>query len=238
MKFKVLTKKSILSNQDLIDNLNSAMDDPESKMLSSKYYEPNEMKALFKNTNKHFSFFHLNISPLPFHFQELSTLITKYNLNFDFLGLSESRLKLNKNSLTSIQSKYQDIILITLPLNVNIYKSRQLELTFMEVVQNKERIIKGCLYRHLSMELSEFNSHYLTDLLDSLSAKTKTIVLLRDFNADLLKYSKDCNVPHFLETMYLNLLLPHIAIPTRHLLTTLSDHYAQFLVMKFQTNGP
>ena len=114
MKFKVLTKKSILSNQDLIDNLNNAMDDPESKMLSSKYYEPNEMKALFKNTNKHFSFFHLNISPLPFHFQELSTLITEYNLNFDFLGLSESRLKLNKNP------KYQDIILITLPLNVTM----------------------------------------------------------------------------------------------------------------------
>ena len=44
IKFKVLTKK------------NNAMDDPESEMLSSKYYEPNEMATLFKNTNKHISF--------------------------------------------------------------------------------------------------------------------------------------------------------------------------------------
>ena len=79
------------------------MDDPKSEMLSSKYYEPNEMTALFKNTNKHFSFFYLNISSLPFHFEELSTLISEHNLNFDFLGISESRLKLNQNPLTSAQ---------------------------------------------------------------------------------------------------------------------------------------
>ena len=48
------------------------MDDPESEVFSSKYYEPNEMTALFKNANNHFSFFHLNISSLPSHFEELS----------------------------------------------------------------------------------------------------------------------------------------------------------------------
>ena len=79
------------------------MDYPESEMLSSKYYEPNEMTALLKNTSKHFSFFHLNISSLPFHFEDLSTLISEHNLNFDFLGISESRLKLNQNPLTSVQ---------------------------------------------------------------------------------------------------------------------------------------
>ena len=79
------------------------MNDPESEMLSSWYYEPNEMTTLFKNTNKHFSFFHLSISSLPFHFEKLSALTTEYNLNFDFLEISESRLKLNKNPLTSIQ---------------------------------------------------------------------------------------------------------------------------------------
>ena len=90
-----MTKKNILTNHDLINKLNNAMDDPELEMLSSKYYEPNEMMALFKNTNKHFPFFHLNISLLPFHFEELSTLISEHNFNFDFLGISESHLKLN-----------------------------------------------------------------------------------------------------------------------------------------------
>ena len=88
---------------------------------------------------------------------------------------------------------------------------KQLESTFIEVVQNKERIIIGCLYRHPSMELSEFNNHYLSNLLDKLSGENKTVVLLGDFNADLLKYDKDCNVSDFLNTMYSNLPLSHIA---------------------------
>ena len=53
IKFQVSTKKNVFTNHDLIDKLNNAMDDPESEMLSSKYYEPNEVTALFKNTNKH-----------------------------------------------------------------------------------------------------------------------------------------------------------------------------------------
>ena len=65
------------------------------------------------------------------------------------------------------------------------------------------------------MELSEFNNHYLSNLLDNLSDENKTVVLTGDFNADLLKYDKDCNVSDFLDTMYSNLLLPHIASPTR-----------------------
>ena len=60
------------------------------------------MTALLKK-KKNFSFFHLNVSSLPFHFEGLSILITEHNLNFDFLGMSESRLELNQNPLTSVQ---------------------------------------------------------------------------------------------------------------------------------------
>ena len=188
-----------MTNHDLIDKLNNALDDPESDMVSSKYYEQNEMMALFKNTNKHFSFFYLNISSLPFHFEELSTLISEHNLNFDFLGISESRLKLNQKPLTSVPLPGYNIeytptecnnggtllyvkkgINYKLRKDLQIYKPRQLKSTFIEVVQNKERIIIGCLYRHPSMELSEFNNHYLSTLLDNLSEENKTIVLLRD----------------------------------------------------------
>ena len=59
------------------------MDDPESNRVCSKYYEPCEVTRLPKNSNKLLSFPHLNISLLPFHIEELSTLITEHNLNFD-----------------------------------------------------------------------------------------------------------------------------------------------------------
>ena len=74
-----------------------------------------------------------------------------------------------------------------------------------------------------------------------------------------MKYDKDCNVSDFLDTIYSNLLLPHIASPTGvtinsetvignmfsnnydssftsgNSVTTLSYHHAQFLLMEFQT---
>ena len=46
------------------------------------------------------------------------------------------------------------------------------------------------------------------------------MVLLGDFNADLLKYGKDCNVPDFLDTMYSNLPLPHITSSRRVTINT------------------
>ena len=94
--------------------------------------------------------------------------------------MSESRLKLNQNPLTSVQLLGYNIeytptecnnegallyvkkrINYKLRKDLQIYKPIQLESTFIDIVQNKERIIIGCLYRHPSMELSEFNNHYL-----------------------------------------------------------------------------
>ena len=86
-------------------------------------------------------------------------------------------------------------------------------------------------------------------------SENKTVVLLGDFNADLLKYDQNSNISDFLDLMYSPLLLPHIFIPTRttsssatlidniftnnynssfvsgNLVNTLSDHHAQFLIM-------
>ena len=105
------------------------------------------------------------------------------------------------------------------------------------------------------MELSEFNNDYFTNVLDTLSSENKTVALLGDFNADLLKYDQNSNISDFLDLMYSSLLLPHIFSPTcttsssatlidnvftnnynssfvsGNLANTLSDHNAQFLIM-------
>ena len=44
------------------------------------------------------------------------------------------------------------------------------------------------------MELGEFNSDYLPNLLEKLSLENKTLVLPWDFNANLLKYDKDTDI--------------------------------------------
>ena len=105
------------------------------------------------------------------------------------------------------------------------------------------------------MELSELNNDYLESLLEKPSLENRTLVLLGDFNADLLKYHTDSDTSNFLDSMYSSLLLPHITSPTLTTATsatlignifsnnchypytssnldiTLSDHHAQFLIL-------
>ena len=78
------------------------------------------------------------------------------------------------------------------------------------------------------MELSEFNNHFLTILLEKIFKEKKLVVLLGDFNADLLKYDHDDEVADFLDGIYSKLLLPNVSSPTRitlkFLQTTMITH--------------
>ena len=106
------------------------------------------------------------------------------------------------------------------------------------------------------MDLSDFNRNYFSPLLEKLKYENKSVVLLGDFKADLLKYDSDSDMSDFLDVMFSNALLPHITSPTwvtsssqtligniftndydlsylaRNILTTLSDHQAQFVLLK------
>ena len=117
-------------------------------------------------------------------------------------------------------------------------------------------MIVACIYRHPSMNPTEFIDIYLSELLQKLSREDKTIMLMGDFNIDLLKYDTNKDSTMFLDIMYTNFLLPYITIPTRvtthsktlidnifssniedglisgNIITTISDHYAQFLLQK------
>ena len=84
------------------------------------------------------------------------------------------------------------------------------------------------------MEVNEFNSLFLNTLSENLlSEKNKEIVLLGDFNIDLLKYEKDHNTADFLDQMYSASLAPHITSPTR-----ITSHSRTLIVIdKYLFNG-
>ena len=89
-----------------------------------------------------------------------------------------------------------------------------------------------------------------------MSKEDKTIVLLGDFNIDLLKYDTNKDSTAFLDLMYTNFLLPYVTTPTRvtshsetlidnifsnkieddlisgNIIMTISDHYGQLLLQK------
>ena len=68
--------------------------------------------------------------------------------------------------------------------DLQIYKSKELKSTFIEVLEpgmQKNNMIIGCIYPHPSMELSEFNNHFLSVLLEKISKEKKNGSTTRRF---------------------------------------------------------
>ena len=66
------------------------------------------------------------------------------------------------------------------------------------------------------MDLSKFNNDYLNSLSETLlREKNKHIILMGDFDVDLLKYTTDTSTAQFSNQMYSSSLLPQITSPTR-----------------------
>ena len=60
------------------------------------------------------------------------------------------------------------------------------------MARNKN-VIVGCIYRHPNMLLNKFNEFFLSELSTKLLTK-KDILLLDDFNIDLLKKDENSNL--------------------------------------------
>jgi len=57
---------------------------------------------------------------------------------------------------------------------------------FVEIVNEKGRnIVIGCIYRHPTFDLDSFNIMY-SDLSEKINSENKEIVLMGDFNINLL----------------------------------------------------
>ena len=97
-----------------------------------------------------------------------------------------------------------------------IYKKRELESVSIETIQKDfKNIVVGCIYRHPCMQQSEFNDEYLKPLSEKLISRNKEVILLSDFNIDLLECESNKNVSDFLDIIYSTNLLPNITSPTR-----------------------
>ena len=109
--------------------------------------------------------------------------------------------------------------------NLCIYKATELESSFVEISNPKRsNIITGCIYRHPSIDLDEFN--YLNILFDKISKENKSVFLHGDFNVDILKYDKHAPTNEFLDSLSSHMFLLHIVQPSRVSTTskTLTDN--------------
>ena len=288
IKTEVTTDRSHVhlstKQQEIINTLNNQDLDNFENISSCKYYTPDEFNNL-KFVNNDMLMLHLNITSLPFHYEDLHNFLVHMPTKPSIFGISESKLKKNNPSLINVSlpgynSEQTDtesssggtLLYISKNLNyinrpdLNLYKSKELESTFVEIIQPKKNrnLIVGIIYRHPCMDIDEFNAHYLPKLLSKISkeSKNKDFVLMGDFNIDLLNYNTNNSIAEFLDKMYSSSLLPLITHPTRisktsqtlidnifttaisdesktgNITTVISDHFCQFISLPLAETIP
>ena len=77
-----------------------------------------------------------------------------------------------------------------------------IESTFIEILnkKTKESVI-GCIYKHPKHEVKDFTNNHKIPLLDKLSNENKDIMIIGDFNVNLINCNDDKNSSNFLDTM-------------------------------------
>ena len=100
--------------------------------------------------------------------------------------------------------------------DLNISQAKELESTFIEIEnKNSKNTIVGCIYKHPNMSITEFISDFFEPLLTKMSFEKKEVMLLGDYNINLLNCDSDKNTSEFLELLLSFSFLPRIMKPTR-----------------------
>ena len=156
-------------------------DDPENT-FSSRYYAIEELQNIkITNKSKSLSLFHINTCSLSKNFDDIQHLLSCANKIFDVIAITETRitehfsitnnLDINNYSIefTPTESSAGGTLLYIandfsyIPRqDLNIYKKNDLESTIIEIMNpKKSNIIVGTIYKHPSMDFTDFNSNYL-----------------------------------------------------------------------------
>ena len=229
---------------DIVTGIETSDDDECEIQFQSNncsYLNCNEFNSIFSSKPTNFSAFHLNIASMPKHFDELRALLAQLDCKFSLIGITETRnsIALNrvpeqdhdfkiygyKKFATPTESSVGGVSMYvsdTCPckprddLRHFFYQANNLEAVFVEINQPKRtNIVVGTIYKHPCMSVNTFNSDFLKPLLHKISSEKKQILLLGDFNINLLKSNEDPEVMSFLDIMGSSLILPQILLPTR-----------------------
>ena len=92
-----------------------------------------------------------------------------------------------------------------------------IESTFIKILNNKKQknLIIECVYKHPKHEVTDFTNIHMMPLLNKLSNENKDIMIMDDFNVNLINCNDDKNTSNFLDAMLSHSFLPFITTSTR-----------------------
>ena len=155
-----------VTNHIEYDNVNIDLPDDKDPIINCVDLDINEFN--YTQNQNHISFFHQNIATLEGHKDEFENVLAQLNYSFNVIGLSETKIKRNvtpkynvslpgyKHYLTPTEMECGGTIIYVSDdftsksrkdLDDILYKQRELESTFIEIILPKEK--KYCLWLHL-----------------------------------------------------------------------------------------
>ena len=212
-------------------------DENDSPPITCNYFDPIDFTKAKFNSSKTFSILHINIHSFELHKDELVILLSMLDFHFDILAISESKLQKNispkidlsiegyQNPVSTPTEASKGGVLLYVsnkhsfkPRNdLLIYEPKLCESAFIEIInEKKSNEIIGVIYRHPTMDPSNFNKNFLTPLMRKISKESrKNIWIAGDFNFDLIKIDGHNDTSNFLDIMSSSCLIPTISLPTK-----------------------
>ena len=160
----------------------------ESSAINCSYYDFSTPIPNAKKSNN--SMFHLNLASLGLHKEELETSLSLLDFKFDVIAITETKIRagiepifdpsLNGYKLFQTPTECgKGGALLYVKENIDckrrkdlekiMYKACELESVFVEVInKGKKNEIYACIYRHPSMEISDFNKNFFENFIQKL----------------------------------------------------------------------
>ena len=148
---------------------------------------------------KNLSVFHLNISSLSAHIDDLKNSLSELRIKFDIICICQTiNINLAGYNIeqTPTESPVGGVLLYIYQIfsynprtDLQVYCPKELESVFIELtIPNKPNFIVNAVFKHPSLQHYKFNNDFLLNLLNKIQTERKFSVLAGDFNLKLIKY--------------------------------------------------
>ena len=230
----------LLQNPDKSDEL-----DPDHMLNTpiSNYLSFPELNDAIDNSNSQSLFsIHCNMRSLSKNLSVLHDLLNSFHKLPDIIAVTET--KLSSESTVNVDIANYSFLHIDSPTNAGgtgLYLKNTLkniprpdikidiplvESCWAEIEsfpKHKPNILIGCIYRHPGADLALFTNE-LENVINQLNQNNMQILLLGDFNIDLMKYGQHPPTEEYLDMIHSYNLLPLITKPTR-----ITDHTSSLI---------